>query len=117
MTPHTDRNDTFEDRRRHPRIVLKAYARGCPCHFSQAGEQARTAQLVDISPGGARLRAEAEPPGEKTSLSLDCGFLKDARLPTPLQGVVRWTNQREFGVAFDPLLPLSTSDLQRMIDS
>ena len=116
MTPHTD-DTSFADRRQYPRIVLKAYAQGCPCRFSEAGGVARAAQLVDISPGGARLLAKGEPPGEKSDLALDCGFLKDSSLPTPLQGKVRWTNQREFGVAFDPMLPLSTSDLQRMIDS
>ena len=116
MTPHAD-DTSFAERRQYPRIVLKAYAQGCSCRFSVAGGAASTAQLVDISPGGARLRAEAEPPTEKADLALDCGFLKDASLPTPLLGKVRWTNQREFGVAFDPMLPLSTSDLQRMIDS
>ena len=116
MTPHTD-DASYAERRQYPRIVLKAYARGCSCRFSGADGVPRTAQLVDISPGGARLRAETTPPDEKTSLNLDCGFLKDAALPTPLPGMVRWATGREFGVAFDPLLPLSTSDLQRMIDS
>lgn len=109
-TPHSS------ERRRHLRIILKAYASGCTCLYSKADEPPGRAQLVDISPGGARLRSES-PPAERTDILLDCSFLKQADITAPIPSVVRWVTGQDFGIAFTKELPLSTSDLQRIVDS
>ncbi|WP_461209643.1 PilZ domain-containing protein [Desulfocurvus sp. DL9XJH121] len=108
---------TQDDRRRHPRIVLKAYAGNCTCGYQSNGSK-RTARLVDISPGGARLRADADPPAppQGQTLTMDPSFLDRTLLDSIPGCTVRWVAEPEFGVAFSPELPLTVTELQRMVD-
>ncbi|BBD09650.1 PilZ domain-containing protein [Desulfovibrio ferrophilus] len=52
------------DRRRHPRIILKAFGFKTKCQFTV--ESAKTdVTLIDLSPGGARLKTIVAAPREK----------------------------------------------------
>lgn len=101
------------ERRRHARIFLKAYGLNQSCRLHMDGTD-RIAQLIDISPGGTRLRLDDGGPmpaqgtrgvllrGENFSMAclVDVGY------------TVAWINGSEFGASFDVDLDASVSGLQ-----
>lgn len=105
-----------DERRQHLRITLKAFARNYSCRYTM-GASTRAAQLVDISPGGARLLASDSPAPQGADIVMDAEFLKGAGLPALVHCVVRWASDMEFGVAFSEELPLTVGELQRIVDS
>lgn len=106
------------DRRRHPRLILKAFGFNAPCRYTVGGT-ATEAQLIDLSPGGARIKAPAgapiPPKGELLTL--------DARLPRAelpmdkLAAKVCWIHHSEFGVAFTPELKMGVAEMQTLLDN
>ncbi len=108
------------ERRKHLRISLKAYGFNHSCAVLFSGGK-RTAQLIDITPGGARLRFEdtsmpvltGQPVEVLLELQSVDGIIPPGR-PVPSQ--VRWTQERELGVQFKQELDCTVSDLQRLLD-
>jgi hypothetical protein len=109
-----------DDRRRHPRISLKAYGFHHYCAVLFSGSK-RSALLIDITPAGARLRfEEASMPlhsGQEVELLLQLQPLAGITPPDqPVESQVRWTEGREWGVQFQRELDCTVSDLQRLLD-
>ncbi|OGR36458.1 MAG: hypothetical protein A2051_00055 [Desulfovibrionales bacterium GWA2_65_9] len=72
--------------------------------------------LVDISPGGARLKMKdslPEFPGKRLKLSVR-GVNDNGRLQN-LAAQIRWRNGPEIGVQFDTLLDMPLTELQRLV--
>jgi len=104
------------ERRRHPRLILKAFGFQAACRYT-AGAAGADAQLIDISPGGARLRTLGkELPDKGQSIVLDAMLPGAPVAMDRLAAKVCWTNAPEFGVAFTPELDLGVSDLQALLD-
>lgn len=79
--------DPFADRRVYTRVPVALPA------ALQAGAVRHSVQLIDVSPGGAKLNcAVCVPVG--TAVTLDCGSLACA-------AVVRWQNGGLMGLMFD----------------
>ncbi len=110
--------DGSDDRRRHPRITLKAFGLNHVCEV-QLDQRVLEARVVDLSPGGARLRMlpGLPIPAQGQKLVLDARFKgippEESRRP----GIVRWSTGQECGVAFDSDLPFGVTDLQRLLDT
>jgi len=99
------------------RIHLRAYAYGKICSVSIEGSH-HQADLIDISPGGSRLRFSAGPvPKLKESdiVALSCTDPSLAGLLSSVASEVRWLSQSEVGVRFLEELPMTTSDIQRLV--
>jgi len=79
--------DPYADRRATPRVPVALPA------SLQAGRERHSVQLIDVSPGGAKLMCQASVP-VGTAVTLDCGSLARA-------AVVRWQNDGLMGVMFD----------------
>lgn len=86
----------------------------------QKGKVVHEANLIDISPAGARFRLI-----ERTNiiaLHLDDQVLFNPQLTalrelaTQLPGVIRWFKRRDYGVKFDTPLTLSSDELRRILD-
>ena len=85
--PDPQDSDPYADRRAYPRVPVALPA------FLQVGGKRHSVQLLDLSPGGAKLDgAAALPIG--AAVTLDCGSFG-------LAGVVRWQNGEIFGLSFD----------------
>lgn len=110
-------NQPETERRRHPRIQLKAFGLDHSCTV-RMGTVDRDARIVDISTGGARLRmaTATNAPEKGQTLTVDTRFKNVAREDAVRTGIVRWTQGSEFGIAFDLELPFGTAELQRMLD-
>ena len=80
-------SDPFADRRAYPRVPVALPA------FLQAGGERHAVQIVDLSPGGAKLDCPASLP-TGTAVTLDCGTLGRS-------AVVRWTSAGVVGLCFD----------------
>jgi hypothetical protein len=80
-------DDPFADRRVHPRVPVALPA------FLQANGERHAAQLLDLSPGGAKLNCPASLP-VGTAVVLDCGTLGRS-------AVVRWGSSGVLGLSFD----------------
>lgn len=108
----------FQERRRHPRITLKAFGLNHVCEI-QLDHRVLEARVVDLSPGGARLRLEntATPPSKGQKLILDARFKNVPPEEARHAGTVCWVGGDECGVAFDSDLPFGVSDLQTLLDS
>lgn len=106
------------ERRRHPRIILKAFGFKTTCRY-QCGSSLTEALLIDISPGGARLRAlpTAIPPEKGTPLVLDALLPRASQPLDQLRSKVCWCKGDEFGIAFTPELPLGVGELQTLLTS
>lgn len=105
-----------DDRRRHPRVQIKAYGHNHVCQFQRFGRR-HPASLVDISPGGARLAlADDLPPiarGDALTLNTRlCSSLEDLEA---VPSTVRWIQKNEFGVSFDRMLGLGIFELQQIL--
>lgn len=105
------------ERRRHPRITLKAYGLThiCALYLKDA---IREAIIVDISSGGARLRPRdgLPAPAQGQTLVLDTRFSGVPAGDARRTGVVRWQAGADFGMAFDQELPFGVFDLQCLLD-
>ena len=80
-------DDAFADRRIYPRVPVALPA------SLQAGRERHSVQLLDVSPGGAKLKCGASILAG-TAVTLDCGSLACA-------AVVRWQNGGLMGLMFD----------------
>lgn len=79
--------DPYADRRVYPRVTVALPA------FLQANGERHSVQLLDVSPGGAKLDCPASV-AVGTAVILDCGTLGRA-------AVVRWQNDGLMGLCFD----------------
>jgi hypothetical protein len=79
--------DPYADRRVYPRVTVALPA------FLQANGERHSVQLLDVSPGGAKLDCPASL-AVGTAVILDCGTLGRA-------AVVRWQNDGLMGLCFD----------------
>lgn len=84
--PPQDR-DPYLDRRIYPRVPVALPA------FLQANGDRHPVQILDLSPGGAKLDCPASLP-VGTAVTLDCGTLGRS-------AVVRWQSAGVIGVCFD----------------
>lgn len=95
-SPHD--SDPYADRRAYPRVEVALPA------FLQAGGERHSVQLLDLSPGGAKLDCPVSLPSG-TAVMLDCGTLGRS-------AVVRWQNAGVMGICFDSELdPRDVADL------
>ncbi|MEO8176068.1 MAG: PilZ domain-containing protein [Sphingomicrobium sp.] len=95
-SPHD--SDPYADRRIYPRVPVALPA------FLQANGKRHPVQIVDLSPGGAKLDCAVSLP-TGTAVILDCGTLGRA-------AVVRWQSGGVMGVCFDSeLVVREASDL------
>ena len=79
--------DPFADRRIYPRVEVALPA------FLQAGKERHSVQLLDLSPGGAKLDCPVTL-AAGAAVQLDCGTLGRS-------AVVRWKNGALVGICFD----------------
>ncbi|HEY6661460.1 MAG TPA: PilZ domain-containing protein [Sphingomicrobium sp.] len=79
--------DPFADRRAYPRVAVALPA------FLQADGERHSVQLLDLSPGGAKVDCPVRLPSG-TAVILDCGTLGRS-------AVVRWQNGGLVGLCFD----------------
>jgi hypothetical protein len=79
--------DPYADRRVYPRVPVALPA------FLQANGERHAVQILDLSPGGARLDCQASLP-VGTAVTLDCGTLRRA-------AAVRWSRDGATGVCFE----------------
>lgn len=84
--PPLEDNTPYADRRVYPRVPVALPA------FLQANGERLAVQIVDLSPGGAKLDCAARL-AVGTTVMLDCGTLARA-------AVVRWENAGVLGVCF-----------------
>ncbi len=113
------------ERRTHPRIELKAFGfnhqcvvRDIPFAVTDPQKWGVEVTLIDISPGGARLRATQSLPGdiaEMAPVALDPRFVFTPEFPSLLHGVVRWLHGNELGLQFVQELHYGASDLQELL--
>ena len=99
------------------RTHLRAYAYGKACTVAIRGLKHQV-DLIDISPGGSRLRftAGAVPEMEQNEvLTLSCDDPSLSALLDAISAEVRWQSPSEIGVRFLKELPMGTSDIQRLI--
>ena len=97
-SPH-DR-DPYADRRVYPRVSVALPA------FLQVDGERRSVQLLDVSPGGAKLDCPASL-AVGTAVILDCGTLSRS-------AVVRWQNGGLVGLCFDS--ELNAREVSALID-
>jgi hypothetical protein len=79
--------DPYADRRAYPRVPVALPA------FLQADGERHFVHLLDLSPGGAKLKTSATFP-VGTAVVLDCGTLGRS-------ATVRWQDSVFLGIAFD----------------
>jgi hypothetical protein len=85
--PSPQDRDPYADRRVYPRVPVALPA------FLQADGERHSVQILDLSPGGAKLDCPASLT-VGTAVILDCGTLARA-------AVVRWQNAGVMGLCFD----------------
>jgi hypothetical protein len=85
--PSPQDRDPYADRRVYPRVPVALPA------FLQANGERHAVQILDLSPGGAKLDCPASLL-VGTAVVLDCGTLARA-------AVVRWQNAGVMGLCFD----------------
>lgn len=99
------------------RTHLRAYAYGKICTVTTRGLKHRV-DLIDISPGGSRLRFTASnvPALDQNEvITLSCDDPSLSGLLNAISAEVRWKSPNEIGVRFLDELPMGTSDIQRLI--
>ena len=106
--------ETHEDRRKYGRVQLCAYGVDTVCSIMH-GQQQIHLDLVDLSSGGARLKARGSLPQLEGSLVLSVQGVKDEGLLQNLSAQIRWTSGQEIGIQFDTALDLPLTTLQRLI--
>ncbi len=85
--PSIQDSDPFADRRAYARVPVALPA------FIQANGERYSVQLLDLSPGGAKLNCPANL-SAGTAVTLDCGTLGRS-------AVVRWQDGPFLGICFD----------------
>jgi len=90
--PTPQDRDPYADRRAYPRVPVALPA------FLQAGGERYSVQILDLSPGGAKLDCPASL-AVGTAVILDCGTLGRS-------AVIRWQNAGVMGVSFDAELDM-----------
>jgi hypothetical protein len=85
--PSPEDRDPYADRRVYPRVPVALPA------FLQANGERHAVQILDLSPGGAKLDCPASL-SVGTAVVLDCGTLGRS-------AVVRWQNDGVMGLSFD----------------
>src|SRR5512132_3332052 len=85
--PSPQDGDPYADRRVYPRVPVALPA------FLQANGERHAVQILDLSPGGAKLDCPANI-SVGTAVILDCGTLC-------LAAVVRWQGAAVIGLRFD----------------
>jgi PilZ domain-containing protein len=85
--PSTPDGEALADRRVYPRVPVALPA------FLQANGERHAVQILDLSPGGAKLECAA-PLAAGTAVILDCGTLACG-------AAVRWQSGGAMGVCFD----------------
>jgi hypothetical protein len=98
--PIPEDSDPYADRRIYPRVSVALPA------FLQANGERHSVQLLDLSPGGAKLNC-AVSLSAGTAVILDCGTLCRG-------AVVRWLNGDLVGLCFDS--ELDARDVLALID-
>jgi hypothetical protein len=97
--PAPEDSDPYADRRVYPRVAVALPA------FLQANGERHAVQLLDLSPGGAKLDCLAKL-ATGTAVTLDCGTLGRS-------AVVRWQNGGLLGICFDS--ELDVRDVRALI--
>ena len=85
--PAPQDSDPYADRRAYPRVPVALPA------FLEVDGKRHSVQLLDLSPGGAKLDCLADLT-IGTAVTLGCGTFNRT-------GLVRWQNGRNFGLSFD----------------
>src|SRR3954447_13942681 len=85
--PSSQGSDPYADRRIYPRVPVALPA------FLQANGERHSVQILDLSPGGAKLDCPASL-AVGTAVILDCGTLRRG-------AIIRWQNAGVMGVCFD----------------
>jgi hypothetical protein len=98
--PSAEDRVPFADRRVYPRVPVALPA------FLQANGERHAVQILDLSPGGAKLDCLASLP-TGTAVTLDCGTLGRT-------AVVRWNSAGVMGICFDS--ELDARDVAALID-
>ena len=98
--PTPEDSDPYADRRVYPRVPVALPA------FLQAGGERHHVQLLDLSPGGAKVHC-AVSLSIGTAVILDCGTLGRA-------AVVRWQNEGLLGLCFEK--ELDARDVSALIE-
>lgn len=98
--PSPEDCDPYVDRRIYPRVPVALPA------FLQANGERHAVQLLDLSPGGAKVDCPASL-SAGTAVVLDCGMLGRS-------AVVRWQNAGIMGLCFDS--ELNVRDVSALID-
>ena len=98
--PSSQNSDPYADRRVCPRVEVALPA------FLQADGERHAVQLVDLSPGGAKLICPVGLP-TGTAVMLDCGTLGRS-------AVVRWKSEGVLGLCFDS--ELDARDVSALIE-
>jgi len=98
--PIPEDTDPYADRRVYPRVSVALPA------FLQANGERHSIQLLDLSPGGAKLNCTVKL-SVGTAVILDCGTLCRG-------AVVRWLNADLVGLCFDS--ELDARDVLALID-
>ncbi|UZP66303.1 PilZ domain-containing protein [Desulfovibrio mangrovi] len=106
------------ERRKHSRLELKAYGFSHLCCVHYGGKSLEV-HLIDISPGGARIRylnAAGSRPESLSSVHFDTKLNMNGVQLNGLGSSVRWVNGDECGLKFDRELELAASDLQLLLN-
>jgi hypothetical protein len=90
--PTPEGRDPYADRRVYPRVPVALPA------FLQAHGERHSVQILDLSPGGAKLDCPATL-AVGTAVMLDCGTLARS-------AVVRWQSAGVMGLSFDSELDM-----------
>jgi hypothetical protein len=98
-SPPQDR-DPYADRRVYPRVPVALPA------FLQANGERHSVQILDLSPGGAKLDCAAAL-SAGAAVVLDCGTLRRS-------AVVRWQSEGVMGLCFDS--ELDSREASALID-
>jgi hypothetical protein len=98
--PSLEDNDPYADRRNYPRVPVALPA------SVQVQDERHSVQLLDLSPGGAKLNCSTDLP-VGTALVLDCGVLGRS-------AVVRWKNAGVLGLSFDS--ELDTREVSALVE-
>lgn len=93
-------SDPYADRRVYPRVAVALPA------FLQANGERHAVQLLDLSPGGAKLNCPASL-SVGTAVVLDCGTLGRS-------AVIRWLSAGIMGLCFDT--ELDARDVSALIE-
>jgi hypothetical protein len=111
-------SNALAERRKHPRIQLLAYGFNHECAIRKLDDSIQ-ANLIDISPGGARLKLTGAgwnfDPARGDAISFNPGIQALPELCADIPAEIRWIREGEIGIFFQKELSLAVSDLQRFL--